>query len=53
MDATGMPENKYQARTGDGIAKSARQELESKTGRNVVSGENYLSSATHKKITKK
>ncbi|MEI6277885.1 MAG: BRO family protein [Verrucomicrobiae bacterium] len=40
--ATGMVENKAAARTGGRIAKKARQELESKTGRKVVTGENYL-----------
>ena len=40
--ATGMVENKSAAKTGGRIAKRARQELESKTGRKVVSGENYL-----------
>ncbi len=41
-EATGMNENKAAAKTGGGIAKKARLELESKTGRKVVSGENYL-----------
>lgn len=42
VDATGMDENKAAAKTGGGIAKKARQELEGKTGKKVVSGENYL-----------
>lgn len=41
-EATGLKENKAAAKTGGGIAKKARKELESKTGRKVVSGENYL-----------
>jgi DNA-damage-inducible protein D len=41
-EATGMNENKVAAKTGGGIAKKARLELESKTGKKVVSGENYL-----------
>ncbi|MGV8935372.1 MAG: BRO family protein [Gallionellaceae bacterium] len=41
-DATGMPENETAAKTGGGIAKKARHELESKTGKKVVSGENFL-----------
>jgi hypothetical protein len=53
LDATGMPENKAAAKTGGGIAKKARQELESKTGRKVVSGENYLPRVTRKKLLKK
>lgn len=41
-EATGMSENKVAAKTGGSIAKKARLELESKTGKKVVSGENYL-----------
>ncbi len=40
--AKGMPENQKATRTGGGIAKRARLELESKTARKVVSKENYL-----------
>jgi len=40
--ATGMVENNTAAKTGGRIAKRARLELESKTGRKVVSKENYL-----------
>jgi len=40
--ATGMPENQTAAKTGGKIAKRARVELETQTGRNVVTGENYL-----------
>ena len=40
--ATGMVENKVAAKTGGRIAKKARLELEAKTGRKVVTGENYL-----------
>ena len=53
MDATGMLENKAAAKTGGSIAKKARQELESKTGRKVVSGGNYLPPVTRKKLLKK
>lgn len=42
VDATGMNENESAAKTGGGIAKKARLELEAKTGRKVVSDENYL-----------
>jgi hypothetical protein len=42
VDATGMAENKIAAKTGGRIAKKARLELEAKTGRKVVTGENYL-----------
>jgi hypothetical protein len=41
-DATGMDENKQAASKGGNIDKQARQALESKTGKDVVSGENFL-----------
>lgn len=40
--ATGMAENQTAAKNGGTIAKRARLELESLTGKSVVSGENYL-----------
>lgn len=40
--ATGMKENQVASKVGGGIAKKARVELENKTGRKVVTGENYL-----------
>jgi hypothetical protein len=52
-DATGMAENEAAAKTGGGIAQKARMELENKTGRKVVSGENYLPPADKKKLEKK
>lgn len=42
VDATGMEENKVAGKKGGSIAKKARLELEQKTGKKVVSGENYL-----------
>jgi hypothetical protein len=42
MDATGIEENKVAGKKGGGIARKARRELEDKTGRSVVTGENYL-----------
>ena len=42
MKATGMPENSAAAKTGGGIARNARQELESLTGQPVVTPENLL-----------
>ena len=42
VQATGMPENAEAGRKGGGIAKRARVELEQKTGRSVVTGENFL-----------
>ena len=41
-DADGMNENKKAAKVGGGIAKNARIELESKTGKKVISNGNYL-----------
>jgi DNA-damage-inducible protein D len=41
-DATGMFENKQAGKAGGGIAKKARLELESKTGKSVVTNANYL-----------
>jgi hypothetical protein len=37
-----MQENKAAAKTGGSIAKKARLELEQKTGRKIVTQENYL-----------
>lgn len=45
-DATGMAENKTAAKAGGHIARQARNQLESKTGKSVVSGESFLPSAT-------
>ncbi len=42
VDATGMDENKKASKKGGGIAKKARLELETKTGKKVVTGENFL-----------
>jgi len=48
VEASGMNENEDAARTGGGIAKKARLELEGKTGRRVVTAESYLPSGKHK-----
>jgi len=50
VDATGMKENKKAAKKGGGIAKKARNELEQKTGKNIVTDENYLPPDQKKKI---
>lgn len=42
IEATGMTENAGAAKEGGQIAKRARKELESRTGKSVVTGENYL-----------
>jgi hypothetical protein len=52
-EAAGMTANAQAAKTGGGIAKKARLELEAKTGRKVVSGENYLPPSKQKNIAKK
>lgn len=52
VEATGMNENEAAAKTGGGIAKKARLELEGKTGRKVVTADNYLPPAK-KKLSKK
>jgi DNA-damage-inducible protein D len=48
--ATGMAENKTAAKTGGKIAKRARLELEARTRKKVVTGENYLPPSSAKKI---
>lgn len=48
MGATGMDENKEASKRGGGIARKARLELEEKTGRSVVSGQNFLPPKTDK-----
>ena len=50
MQATGMPENKIASKTGGEIAKNARVALEKKTGKKVVTMDNYLSAT--KKLQK-
>ena len=40
-DAQGFPENKKVARDGGAVAGNARRELEKKSGRKVISGENF------------
>lgn len=40
--ATGMADNKTAAKTGGRIARQARNQLESQTGKSVVTGANYL-----------
>jgi DNA-damage-inducible protein D len=50
--ATGLTENKKAARKGGSIAGRARAELESVTGRSVVSPENWLASSPQAKLLK-
>ena len=48
VQATGMAENKTAAKTGGRIARQARNQLESQTGKAVVTGTNYLPPAVPK-----
>jgi len=47
-----MPENKIAGKRGGGIAKRARKELEKRTGKKIVSNDNFLPPQTKKQITK-
>ncbi|PIR18338.1 MAG: hypothetical protein COV46_00445 [Deltaproteobacteria bacterium CG11_big_fil_rev_8_21_14_0_20_49_13] len=51
-NATGIVENAEAGKTGGKIAKKARLELEQKTGRRVVTGENFLPPAEAKRRLK-
>lgn len=42
MKATGMEENSIAGKKGGGIAKKARVELETKTGKKIITASNYL-----------
>jgi hypothetical protein len=50
VSAIGMDENKEAGKKGGGIAKKARRELEAKTGRKVVTGENFLPPGSKKPL---
>ena len=52
-NATGMEENKASAKKGGKIAKEAREKLELQTGRNVVTGDNFLPLKKNKAIEDK
>jgi DNA-damage-inducible protein D len=49
VQATGMPENAEAGKKGGRIARKARLELEHKTGKRVVTGENFLPPASQRK----
>ncbi len=53
VQATGMTENKIASKKGGGIAKKARKELERKSGKSIISKENFLPSPKKKQIKKK
>ena len=51
-EAKGLRENAKASKKGGAVAKNARKELESKTGKSVVTGENFLPPAKEKKQIK-
>ena len=51
--AQGLEQNKIPAKKGGQIAKNARKELEEKTGKRVISGENFLPPGSKKSLTPK
>jgi DNA-damage-inducible protein D len=51
--ASGLPANTKAAQAGGGIAKQARKQLESQTGKSVVSKQNYLAPKTAHETTPK
>lgn len=52
VSATGMNENKSAARSGGRIAKKARLELERKTGKKIITSDNYLPPSRKQALTK-
>ncbi len=52
VHAKGVTENAKAGKKGGAVAKNARKELEAKTGKNVVTGENFLPPAKEKKKLK-
>lgn len=50
--AKGLKENAVASKKGGAVAKNARKELEAKTGKSVVTGENFLPPAKDKKRLK-
>ena len=53
VNATGMPKNKEAGITGGKMSKKARLELEEKTGKSVITSENYLRPAKKSNQLKK
>ena len=51
-NATGMDKNAVAEKLGGGIAKKARKALEAKTGKKVITNDNYLPPAGKKRIKK-
>jgi DNA-damage-inducible protein D len=53
VNAIGIDENAVAGKKGGGIAKRARRELEAKTGKKVITGENFLPPDSKKVLPKK
>ena len=53
IEATGMAENAEAGKKGGKIAKRARLELEAKTGKSVITGDNFLPPTKGKKVLPK
>jgi DNA-damage-inducible protein D len=49
-EAKGLIENAKASKKGGTVAKNARKELEAQTGKNVVTGENFLPPVKEKKL---
>ncbi|MEX2288101.1 MAG: Bro-N domain-containing protein [Planctomycetaceae bacterium] len=52
-EAKGFPENKQAAREGGGVAGNARRQLEAKSGRKVITRDNYLTDKPKPKLPPK
>ncbi len=50
--AKGLNENVVASKKGGAVAKNARKELEAKTGKSVITGENFLPPTQDRKILK-
>ena len=50
MQAEGLEENKIPAIKGGRVANTARKELESKTGKSVITGENFLANKNKRRL---
>ena len=52
-DAQGLPQNKQAARDGGSVAGNARRQLEAKSGRKVITRDNYLTDKPRPKLPPK
>ncbi len=53
VDARGLEKNKIPAKKGGQVAKHARKELESHTGKSIISGDNFLPPGTWRNSRKR